>query len=131
MKSGKEAARIAKKLFMASVVDGKVNVETVRTVVKKLVDRKPRGYLNLIDAYWRLIRLEIEKNSALVESAEELEASVKSGVIADLKKKYGEQVETEFALNPELLGGMKIRVGSDVWDGSVKNRLERLAEKFN
>ena len=50
---------------------------------------------------------------------------------ADLKKKYGPQISTEFTVVPELLGGMKTRVGSDVWDGSVKNRLERLSEKFN
>ncbi len=35
----------------------------------------------------------------------------------------------EFKSNPGLLGGMRVRVGSDVWDGSVKNRLERLREK--
>jgi F-type H+-transporting ATPase subunit delta len=66
-----------------------------------------------------------------VETAAGLEPAVQEKVLADLKKKYGDQVEAEFALNPDLLGGMKIRVGSDVWDGSVKNRLERLAEKFN
>jgi F-type H+-transporting ATPase subunit delta len=131
MKSGKEAARIAKKLFTASVVDGKVDASAVRTIVKKLADEKPRGYLNLINAYMRLIRLEVERNSAVVESASELEASVKDSVIADLKKKYGDQVEAEFALNPDLIGGMRIRVGSDVWDGSVKNRLDRLNDKFN
>ena len=53
------------------------------------------------------------------------------GLVADLKKKYGSQIAPEFSVNPELLGGMKIRVGSDVWDGSVKNRLERLGEQFN
>lgn len=131
MKSGKEAARLAKKLFNATVVEGKVDVDTFRKILKKLADEKPRGYLSLINAYWKLVRLEIEKSSALVESAEELESAVKDGVIADLKKKYGDQVEAEFALDPELLGGMRIQVGSDVWDGSVKNRLERLADKFN
>jgi F-type H+-transporting ATPase subunit delta len=48
-----------------------------------------------------------------------------------LKKKYGPQIQPEFSVDPGLLGGMKIRVGSDVWDGSVKNRLERLSEQFN
>lgn len=131
MRTGKEAARMAQKLFAASVVDGRVDPATVRIIVNKLADKKPRGYLSLINAYWRRIRLEIEKSQALVESASELEPSVKASVVADLKKKYGDQVEAEFKLNPELLGGMKIRVGSDVWDGSVKNRLERLADKFN
>lgn len=130
MRTGKEAAKMAQKLFAASVVDGRVNPDTVRIIVNKLAEKKPRGYLTLIKAYWRRIRLEIEKSQAVVESATELEPAVKASVLADLKKKYGDQVEAEFALNPELLGGMKIRVGSDVWDGSVKNRLERLADKF-
>ena len=130
MRTGREAAKMAQKLFAASVVDGRVNPDAVRVIVKKLADKKPRGYLALINAYWRRIRLELEKSQAVVESATELEPAVKAGVLADLKKKYGDQVEAEFALNAELLGGMKIRVGSDVWDGSVKNRLERLADKF-
>jgi F-type H+-transporting ATPase subunit delta len=37
---------------------------------------------------------------------------------------------TEFAVNPALLGGMRIRVGSDVWDSSVRNRLERLQQQL-
>lgn len=131
MRSGKEAARLAKKLFAASVVDGKIDDGVVRTVVRRLGERKPRGYLGLIKAYWRLVRLEVEKTQALVESAVELEASVKESVVADLRKKYGDQVAAEFALDPELLGGMRIRVGSDVWDGSVANRIERLSDKFN
>ena len=40
--------------------------------------------------------------------------------------KYGRTLELEFHLNPELLGGIRVRVGSDVWDGSVKARLEAL-----
>ncbi|MEC5126547.1 F0F1 ATP synthase subunit delta [Verrucomicrobiales bacterium BCK34] len=130
MRSAKEVARTAKKLFEASLVDGKLDTSVVAIVVRKIAEKKPRGYLALLKAFWRLVRLETERYKALVESAVELEPSVKEGVVADLKKKYGDQVEAEFALNPELLGGMKIRVGSDVWDGSVKNRLERLAEKF-
>lgn len=131
MRSGKEAARVAKKLLKASIIDGKVDADMVRKIVRKFGEEKPRGYLALINRYWRLVRLEIEKNEALVESAEELEPSVRDSVVADLRKKYGEQVETEFVLNPELLGGMRISVGSDVWDGSVANRIERLSEKFN
>jgi len=130
MRSRKEAARAAKKLLAVSIVDGKVDESVVRKVIARLNEARPRGYLSLIKAYWRLVRLEIQNNQALVESAEELEPAVKESVTADLRKKYGEQVETEFALNPELLGGMRIRIGSDVWDGSVANRIDRLSEKF-
>ncbi len=50
--------------------------------------------------------------------------------MADLQKRYGQDLTTEFSVNPALLGGMRIRVGSDVWDSSVRNRLERLQQKL-
>jgi F-type H+-transporting ATPase subunit delta len=83
------------------------------------------------DAYWRLVKLEVERNRAIIQSAIALDAATKKQVVDDLMKKYGTQIAPEFAVVPELLGGMKIRVGSDVWDGSVKNRIERLFENFN
>lgn len=131
MKSGKELNRVAKKLFAACVADGQLNADSVQKVVRKLIDTKPRGYQAVLHAFWRLVRLESESNQALVESAVELDPATRTEVVADLEKKYGPQVQAEFAINPALIGGMKIRVGSDVWDGSVKSRLERLDEKFN
>ena len=130
MKSGKEATRVAKKLFSVSCVDGKLDLEIVEKVVKKLIAGKPRGYLQVISAYWRLVRLNESSNRAVIESAIELDSATKNAVLTDLKKKYGDQIAAEFNLNAELIGGMKIRVGSDEWDGSVKNRIERLSEKF-
>lgn len=130
MKSGKELNRIAKKLFSACMVDGQLEYESVRKVVRTLIDKQPRGFKGILHAFWRFVRLENERNQALVESAVELDPSTRSEVIADLEKKYGSQIQIEFKINPVLIGGMKIRVGSDVWDGSVKNRLERLDEKF-
>lgn len=131
MKSRKEALRTAKKIFAASMVGGRLDEGVVRKVVGKLASARPRGYQEVADAYWRLVRLEVERNRAVVQSAVALDDATKSRLEADLKKKYGPQISTEFTVVPELLGGMKIRVGSDVWDGSVKNRLERLSEKFN
>lgn len=131
MKSRKEALRIAKKIFAASLVDGQLDLPTVKQVVKKLKETQPRGFIQVGDAYWRLVKLEIERNRAIIQSAVVLDEKTKEQVVGDLKKKYGPQIAPEFAIIPELLGGMKIRVGSDVWDGSVKNRIERLSENFN
>ncbi|NLT72190.1 MAG: F0F1 ATP synthase subunit delta [Verrucomicrobiaceae bacterium] len=131
MKSRKEALRTAKKLFAASLVDGRLDLPTVKRVVNKLKETQPRGYIQVGEAYWRLVKLEIERHRAIIQSAVPLDEPTKEQVVADLKKKYGPQITPEFALVPELLGGMKIRVGSDVWDGSVKNRIERLSENFN
>ena len=131
MKSRKEALRTAKKLFSASFADGQLDLPTVKKVIDKLAESKPRGYMAVVDAYWRLVKLELERNRAVIESAIELDDATRDHVVADLKKKYGDQISPEFSVNPDLLGGMRIRVGSDVWDGSVRNRVARLSEKFN
>ena len=44
----------------------------------------------------------------------------------NLKSKYGPDLSTEFRVTPELLGGVRIKIGSDVFDSSVRERLNRL-----
>ena len=131
MKSRKEALRTAKKIFAASLVEGQLDLPTVKKVIAKLKETRPRGYIQVADAYWRLVKLEVERNRAIIQSAIALDEKTKNQVVADLKKKYGAQIAPEVAVVPGVLGGMKIRVGRDVWDGSVKNRIERLSENFN
>ncbi len=130
MKGSKDAQRIARQLLKATVENGEVNGSTVKAVLRKLATGKPRGYLGVISAYAHLVRLELEKSHAVIESASPLGGTLEASVVADLKGKYGKQITSEFKHNPELLGGMRVRVGSDVWDGSVRNRLERLREKI-
>jgi len=48
-----------------------------------------------------------------------------------LKARYGDDVTSEFKVVPDLLGGMRVRVGSDIWDGSVKTRLDQLSQAFS
>lgn len=131
MKNSKDAQRIGRQLYKATIVDGKLDVDVVRKVITRLGTEKPRGYLGMIDAYSRLVRLEIERNHAHVESAKPLSDEMKSTVTADLIKKYGDQLTIDFDVNADLIGGLRVKVGSDVWDGSVANRLDRLAAAFN
>jgi len=130
MSTGLEIRRTARKLISASVENGQLNPDVVRAIVKKLAGKKPRGYLQLINAFRRLVRLELEKSRVLVQSGAPLEASLREKIVSDLKKKYGRQIVAEFAVDKSLIGGVKITVGSDVWDGTVKSRIERLAHKF-
>jgi F-type H+-transporting ATPase subunit delta len=55
-----------------------------------------------------------------------LSTAVRDQLRADLQKKYGEDLEFDFNVNPELLGGLRVQVGSHVWDGSVRAKLETL-----
>jgi len=65
-----------------------------------------------------------------IESATALGHEAARDIINNLKRKYGADLTTHFVTNPELLGGMRIRVGSDVWDSSVRNRLQRLQQQL-
>ncbi|MGY8641843.1 MAG: F0F1 ATP synthase subunit delta [Verrucomicrobiales bacterium] len=131
MKASKDAQRTARKLLEAAVTpDSGVDGAIALKIVSLLGEKKPRGYLGVVDAFWRLVRLELGKNHAIVESATKLDSAMQSKVLADLQSKYGAQLTSEFRVNPELLGGMRIKVGSDVWDGSVRDRLARLEAKF-
>ncbi len=51
-------------------------------------------------------------------------------MLRDLRSKYGDGLTTDFRVNPNLIGGLRIRVGSDVWDGSVRGRLDRLEQEL-
>ena len=130
MKVNKESRRLARELIRASFTDGQLDGGRVAALVKSLTDKKPRNYLNALGEYQRLLRLEVEKRTATIESASELTPEVASTTVDSLKKKYGPDLTTKFVVNPELLGGMRIRVGSDVWDSSVRNRLQRLQQQL-
>jgi F-type H+-transporting ATPase subunit delta len=126
MKLNKEARRLARELIRSSFTDGQLDQGRVASLVRSLIEKKPRHYLHILDAYRRFLRLEVEKRTATIETATELAPEAAREIVENLKRKYGPDLVTNFVVNPDLLGGMRIRVGSDVWDSSVRNRLQRL-----
>lgn len=130
MKINKETRQLSKDLLRASFVDGRLDGSRVSSLLKSLIEKKPRHYLQVLEAYKRLLRLEVEKRTATIETATELAPEAGQQIVDNLKKKYGSDLAAKFVVNPELLGGMRIRVGSDVWDSSVRNRLHRLQQQL-
>lgn len=130
MKINKETRQLAKGMLRSSFTDNQLDKGRISALVHSLIEKKPRNYLKALDAYKRLLRLEVEKRSATIESASELPPEAAAEIVNNLKRKYGADLSTTFAVNKDLLGGMRIRVGSDVWDSSVRNRLERLQQQL-
>ena len=127
MKIDKNSARAARQLMRACVdQSGRLQQPRVRAVVKRLAEEKPRGYIRILAGFERLLRLEVEKRHALIESAAPLGAALREKLRTDLQAKFGTDIEFEFVTNPELLGGLRVKVGSHVWDGSVRAKLEAL-----
>ena len=130
MKINKEIRQLSREMLRASFTDGQLDPGRISSVIESVITRKPRNYIDVLKNYRRLLRLEVEKRRARIETASEMDPATQSEVVTNLKKKYGSDVTPEFVVNPELLGGMRIRVGSDVWDGSVRNRLEQLQQQL-
>ena len=130
MKINKETRQLSKGLLRASFADGQLDGGRVASLVKSLIEKKPRHYIQVLEAYKRLLRLEVEKRTATIETATELSPDSGAQIVANLKRKYGSDLAANFVVNKDLLGGMRIRVGSDVWDSSVRNRLHRLQQQL-
>jgi F-type H+-transporting ATPase subunit delta len=130
LKISKQARREAKELFRNCVADGMLNEDRVRQVVQRVLEAKPRSYLAILSHFERLVRLEIQRRTARVESAIPLPADLQDRVKAGLARLYGPGLNLTFTQEPQLIGGLRIQVGSDVYDGSVQARLTTLQESF-
>jgi F-type H+-transporting ATPase subunit delta len=130
MKISKQAMREARQLFRSCQVNGLLDENRVRLALKLLSEKKPRGYVEILARLHRLVKLELERRTARVESATALPADVQNSVSAQIKAKYGNGMNISFGQDPALIGGMRIRAGSDLYDGSVRTRLEKLEASF-
>jgi F-type H+-transporting ATPase subunit delta len=130
MKISKQAQRAARQLFRGCQVNNLLEENRVRQTVKLLSEQKPRGYVEILSRLHRLVKMDLEQHAAHVESATVLPADQQTSVINEIKNKYGKGVSISFAQNPTLIGGLRIQVGSDLYDGSVKMRLEKLEQSF-
>src|SRR5689334_8307031 len=130
MKISKQAKRDAVQLFRSSLVNGLLDENRVRQVMRQLVQSKPRGYLGTLSHFLRLVKLDAAQHSARIESASPLSPELQASVEESLTHVYGPGLNASFVENPALIGGMRIRVGSDVYDGSVRARLTALEKSF-
>ena len=130
MKINKEIRRLSREMLRASFTDGQLDRGKIASLVQSLVTKRPRYFMEVLQNFKRLLRLEIEKRHAKIESATQLGPEAAVDVVARLKKKYGSDLTSDFVVDPALLGGMRVRVGSDVWDGTLRNRLERLQQQL-
>jgi F-type H+-transporting ATPase subunit delta len=130
MRTAKEARKVSGVLFRNSFTEGKLDKEKISHMVESLLAEKPRHYVDALKDYQRLIRLETEKRHALIESATQLNSALANQIETNLRGRYGDDLTIEFRTNPDLLGGLRIKIGDEVWDGSIKTRLRKLQEQL-
>ncbi len=130
MKISKQARRDAKQLFRAAHSGSQLDEGRVRQMVDEIVTRKPRGYVAILSHLQRLIKLDLERRSARIESFSPLSPDMQAQVKSSLEQRFGAGLNFTFSQNPSLLGGIRVHIGSDVFDGSVRGKLDQLKEAF-
>ena len=130
MKANKRAKREAKQLFRMCLVNGLLDESRVRRVVQRLVVDGHHDGPAIVWHFARLVKLDLIGHTATIESATPLPADEKTAIEAGLTRRHGPGLVTAFAHRPALIGGLRIQVGSDVYDGSVLARLATLQRSF-
>jgi F-type H+-transporting ATPase subunit delta len=130
MMTRKQAEREARRLFRLSLVNGSLDEDRARLIVRRLIDARSPTALSVVSRFKRFVRLDRDEHSAVVASAAPLPPDIRAEIEAGVAGLYGRNVVTSFREDPTLVGGVRISVGSTVYDGSVKGRLAALAARF-
>ena len=80
--------------------------------------------------FQKLVQMDVDKRTANVSSAIALDDKARHHIKTNLTKNYGENVQINFLVDEGLIGGLRVQIGSDVYDGSVRTRLNTLNDSF-
>jgi F-type H+-transporting ATPase subunit delta len=126
----KQAKRDAKSLFQNCHVNGVLDEKRALQTVEEVLKLKPRGYNAILEHFQRLIKLDEARRTARIESATALTPELQNSYKESLTKRYGQGLYFIFQETPTLLGGVRVQVGSDVYDGTIRAKLNELNESF-
>jgi F-type H+-transporting ATPase subunit delta len=108
-----------------------------------VTDRPVRNFIAVLIDHDRIallpeiaIQLDVELNSrsgrvdAEITSARELDSGQRASLIAELSRLTGKVILPHYATDEKLLGGVTVRVGSTIYDGSVRGQLQRIRQQL-
>ena len=108
----------------------KINAKLeLRNLLAVLIDNGRIGSVSEVAAAYRqLLQEQLGIRQAEIVMARELGAAERNALVAEIGKLAGSRIEASFKLDAAILGGTVVRIGSTVYDGSVRGRLDRLKE---
>ncbi|MBT9588872.1 ATP synthase F1 subunit delta [bacterium] len=122
---------VTKKSILKQVLENRVSPTTLHFMYV-LVDKNREIYLGLIvKAYKELLRNERGTVEVIVQSAAPLEENLVRQVEERMLSYTGKKVELQFEVDPSLIGGLLIRIGDTIIDGSVRHQLTQIHERLS
>jgi F-type H+-transporting ATPase subunit delta len=127
---GDPSVPVAQKIAVLDGMKGKLKLAPqVRNFIAVLIEHDRIGSVHEVVAeYHKELQVRLGVHHAEITSARELSAEDKASLLEQVAKLAKGQVEASFKLDASILGGVVVRIGATVYDGSVLGRVERLKE---
>jgi F-type H+-transporting ATPase subunit delta len=121
-----------KRRLLDAIVQREGIDKPVRNLIAVLIDHRRVPFLTrIVEQLEKELDARLGFAEAQISSARELSDTEKRGLEAQVEKTTGKKVRAHYGLDASLLGGAVVRVGSTIYDGSVKGQLERIKEAIS
>jgi F-type H+-transporting ATPase subunit delta len=130
MKTRRQVMRDARRLWRMCLVNGTVDERRTRTMLGVAISSNRRGSAAVLAQVLRLLKLDRARHVAEVASAVPLDARTRGAIEKMLAHHHDRRIAATFVVDPLLIGGLRITVGSEVCDGTVLAALTALEARF-
>ena len=109
--------------------DGLVSAERVKAVCEYVAENPEYSdKLKLLKAYLKYITPLVNRRNAVIESSGEISKDSLDSLLARIEKAAGGRVEVHTKINKALLGGIRVKIGDDIYERSVSDELASLGK---
>jgi F-type H+-transporting ATPase subunit delta len=106
-------------------------LKELRNLLAVLIDNGRIGSVHEVAAAYRTeLQARLGISQAEIVTARALDEKERAALMADIGKLAGSRIEATFKLDASILGGTVVRIGSTVYDGSLRGRLDRLKDSL-
>lgn len=121
-----------KRNLLDAIVEREGIERPVRNLVAVLIDHRRLPFLSrIIEQLEKELDARLGFTEAQISSARELADTERRTLESQIAKTTGKKVRASYGLDPSLLGGAVVRIGSTIYDGSVKGQLEKIKEAIS
>lgn len=109
--------------------DGLVSAERVKAVCEYVAENPEYSdKLKLLKAYLKYIKPLVKRRNAVIETSGEISKDSLDSLLARIEKAAGGRVEVHTKINKALLGGIRVKIGDDIYERSVSDELASLGK---
>ena len=127
---GDRAIELSKRQeLVEGLLSGRANDATI-VLAKRAVAARERTFGNTIDGYVTLAAAQKNRAVATVRVAMPLSSDQRDRLRAALRKQIGREIAIQEVVDPGVLGGMRVEIGDEVFEGTVSDRLEAARRLF-